>query len=321
MLTLVIVLLLLFVFSLTHGELTLSLLDVYHQLTHPNAAPSLPQTLFWQMRLPRSLSAIIAGGLLGATGAIMQSTTRNGLADPALLGIKEAACLVVWVEFLFFPQFSPAWRPLSAIIAGLAVTALVLTLARGVSTARFILIGIGVSWGLNASLGVILTLLDPKQAQQLLLWMTGSLQQASLAGVRLMCWVALPFFVVLLYTCRASNVLQLGRATASSLGVCPSKLMSLRIVCAVVLTAITVSSVGSIGFIGLMAPHLARRIVRGGDSYLFCASALIGALLLLLADNCGRLAFASTQVPAGVIVALIGGPFLLLLLWKNAARV
>lgn len=314
------VIVLIFIFSLTQGELPLTLSEVYHQLTHAQDPASLAQTIFWQMRLPRSVIAIIAGGVLGAAGAVMQSTTRNGLADPSLLGIKEAACLVVWIELLFFPTLSPVWRPISAMIAGLLVTGAVMQLAKGSSTSKFILIGIGISWGLNALLGVILTTLDPKQAQQLMLWMAGSLQQATLGTAQFMLVIALSLFALLLYTCRASNILQLGNATATSLGVNPLPLNRLRVVCAVILTALTVSTVGSIGFIGLMAPHITRRIVRGGQSYLLCGSALVGALLLLLADSCGRLAFAPTQIPAGVVAALLGGPFLLILLWKRATR-
>ena len=318
LLTLVIALL--FIFSLTQGERPLTLSDVYYQLTHVQASASLSQTIFWQMRLPRSVVAIVAGGVLGAAGAVMQSTTRNGLADPSLLGIKEAACLVVWIELLFFPTLSPLWRPISAIVAGLLVTGIVMLLARGTSSSRFILIGIGISWGLNALLGVILTTLDPKQAQQLMLWMAGSLQQATLDTTQLMLVIALPILVFLLYSCRASTILQLGDATATSLGINPLPINRLRVIGAVILTALTVSTVGSIGFIGLMAPHLTRRIVSGGQSYLLCGSALVGALLLLLADCVGRLAFAPTQLPAGIIVALLGGPFLFILLWKRATR-
>ena len=318
LLTLVIVLLL--IFSLTQGELPLSLREIYEQLTHAQAAISLSQTIFWQMRLPRSVVAIIAGGVLGAAGAVMQSTTRNGLADPSLLGIKEAACLVVWIELLFFPTLSPLWRPISAMIAGLLVTGIVMLLARGTASSRFILIGIGISWGLNALLGVILTTLDPKQAQQLMLWMAGSLQHATLDTAQLMLLIALPIFAILLYSCRASTILQLGDATATSLGVNPRPTNRLRVISAVILTALTVSTVGSVGFIGLMAPHLTRRIISGGQSYLLCGSALVGALLVLLADCVGRLAFAPTQLPAGIIVALLGGPFLFILLWKRATH-
>ena len=311
---------LLFLFSLTQGAIPLTLREVCYQLTHAQAAASLNQTLFWQMRLPRSVVAIIAGGVLGAAGAVMQSTTRNGLADPSLLGIKEATCLVVWIELLFFPTLSPLWRPISAILAGLLITAVVMLLARAASSSKFILIGIGISWGLNALLGVILTTVDPKQAQQLMLWMAGSLQQATLDKAKLTLLIALPIFVLLLYSCRASTILQLGDATATSLGITPLPLNRLRIIGAVILTAVTVSTVGSIGFIGLMAPHLTRRIVSGGQSYLLCGSTLVGALLLLLADCVGRLAFAPTQLPAGIIVSLLGGPFLFILLWKRATQ-
>jgi len=317
---LALIIMLLCLFSLTQGELTLPLSEVAYQLTHFTAPPSLNHTLFWQMRLPRSVVAIIAGGVLGGAGAVMQSTTRNGLADPSLLGIKEAACVVVWIELLFFPTLSPLWRPISAMLAGLLVTAIVMILSRSTSSSRFILIGIGISWGLNALLGVILTTLDPKQAQQLILWMAGSLQYATLDTAKLMLLISLPIVLLLLSSCRASAVLQLGDATATSLGVNPLVITKLRVIGAVILTALTVSTVGSIGFIGLMAPHLTRRIINGGQSYLLCGSALVGALLLLLADCVGRLAFAPIQLPAGVVVALLGGPFSFILLWKRATH-
>jgi ABC-type Fe3+-siderophore transport system, permease component len=153
-----------------------------------------------------------------------------------------------------------------------------------------------------------------------MMWLAGSLHAATwpLLSVAL-CW-ALPATLILLLTARAADVALLGNQAATGLGVRLSHLAWLQIVAPVLLTAASVSCVGSIGFVGLIAPHMARFLLRGGQRALLWGSALLGGLLVLVADSTGRQAFAPLQIPAGIVISLIGGPFFLLLLWRRRDR-
>ena len=200
---------------------------------------------------------------------------------------------------------------------GAAFALLVLALARDCSRPRFILIGIGVSWSLAAAVGIFMTTADVRDVQTAMIWLAGSLQAATwpLLAVAF-CWT-LPGAIILFCTARAADVALLGDRTAIGLGVRLQQLTVLRFFAPVLLTSASVSCVGSLGFVGLMAPHMARFVLRGGQVSLLCGSALIGALLVLATDTLGRLAFAPLQIPAGIVIALVGCPFFVILLWRR----
>ncbi|WP_437887418.1 FecCD family ABC transporter permease [Phytobacter sp. V91] len=272
------------------------------------------------IRLPRLLMALLCGGMLGMAGAAMQSITRNGLADPGLLGVKEGSSVAVLALILLFPAAGVALRPVVGMAGGLLAALVVLLLARDFSRPRFILTGIGVSWTFAAGIGVFMTTADVRDVQTALVWMAGSLHAATWPLLLVAaCW-ALPAAAILFLTARASDVALLGNQAAVGLGVHLPWLMRLRFIAPVLLTAACVSSAGSIGFVGLIAPHMARFLLRGGQVTLLSGSALLGALLVLVADSIGRLAFAPLQIPAGIVISLIGGPFFLLLLWQRRDR-
>ncbi len=217
---------------------------------------------------------------------------------------------------LFFPAVGPVWRPLAGMVGGIAVALLVLTLARDCSRPRFILIGIGVSRSPAAAVGIFMTTADVRDVQTAMIWLAGSLQAATAAAGGGFCW-ALPGAIILFCTARAADVALLGNRTAIGLGVRLQQLTVLRFFAPVLLTSASVSCVGSLGFVGLMAPHMARFVLRGGQVSLLCGSALIGALLVLATDTLGRLAFAPLQIPAGIVIALVGCPFFVILLWRR----
>ena len=258
--------------------------------------------------------------MLGMAGAAMQSITRNGLADPGLIGVKEGCSAAVLLLIFQFPALGLGWRPLVGIAGGLLTALLVVALARDISRPRFILIGIGVSWAFAAAMGVFMTTADVRDVQTAMLWLAGSLHAANWTLVSIAAAWSLPAFALLLLTARAADVALLGNHAAAGLGVRTNRLALLRVLAPVVLTAACVSCVGSIGFVGLIAPHMARLLLRGGQTALLTGSAVLGALLVLLADNVGRLAFLPLQLPAGIVISLIGGPFFLLLLWQRRDR-
>ncbi|HCA0808259.1 iron ABC transporter permease, partial [Raoultella ornithinolytica] len=194
---------------------------------------------------------------------------------------------------------------------------LVLVLARDCSRPRFILIGIGVSWTLAAAVGIFMTTADVRDVQTAMIWLAGSLHAATWTLLLVAFLWALPGTLILFLTARAADVALLGDRTAVGLGVRLQQLTLLRFFAPVLLTSASVSCVGSLGFVGLMAPHMARFLLRGGQVSLLCGSALIGALLVLFTDTLGRLAFAPLQIPAGIVIALVGCPFFILLLWRR----
>ncbi|HCB1502270.1 TPA: iron ABC transporter permease [Klebsiella michiganensis] len=314
---LLLVILLLALFGLTRGSFSMPSGTLFRALLAPENVAEQQRFILFDIRLPRLFMALLCGAMLGLAGAAMQSITRNGLADPGLIGVKEGASIVVLALVLFFPAVGVVWRPLAGMLGGVLVALLVLLLARDCSRPRFILIGIGVSWTLAAAVGIFMTTADVRDVQTAMIWLAGSLHAATWPLlVVAFCW-ALPGALILFFTARAADAALLGDRTAIGLGVRLQQLTLLRFFAPVLLTSASVSCVGSLGFVGLMAPHMARFLLRGGQVALLSGSALIGALLVLVTDTLGRLAFAPLQIPAGIVIALVGCPFFIVLLWRR----
>lgn len=184
-------------YSLSRGSFPLPASTLARALLAPQEMGEQPRFILFDIRLPRILMALLCGAMLGMAGAAMQSITRNGLADPGLIGVKEGASIVVLALVLFFPAVGLVWRPLAGMVGGVAVALLVLTLARDCSRPRFILIGIGVSWTLAAAVGIFMTTADVRDVQTAMIWLAGSLQAATwpLLAVAF-CW-ALPGAIIL----------------------------------------------------------------------------------------------------------------------------
>lgn len=162
--SIVLTLLALGLYSLSRGSYPLPASTLARALLAPQEMGEQPRFILFDIRLPRILMALLCGAMLGLAGAAMQSITRNGLADPGLIGVKEGASIVVLALVLFFPAVGLVWRPLAGMVGGIAVALLVLTLARDCSRPRFILIGIGVSSSLAAAVGIFMTTADVRDA-------------------------------------------------------------------------------------------------------------------------------------------------------------
>lgn len=306
--------------SLPAGSFDLPLPDLLRTILRPQEASAEHRYIVWDIRLPRILIAILSGAMLGLSGAAMQSITRNGLADPGLIGVKEGTAVMVLSLIIFLPQSAVLWRPVAGMMGGLLVAVLVVALARDMSKVRFILIGIGVSWFFSAALAIFMTTANIRDVQTAMVWLAGSLHAATWPLVT----VAFVWLIVggaLLYlTARAADVALLGNGTAIGLGVRLQAVSFLRFAGPVLLTAASVSCVGSLGFVGLVAPHIGRFLIGGNQTALLTSSALTGAALVLIADTIGRLAFAPLQIPAGIVMSVLGVPFFLLLLWQRRDR-
>ena len=306
-------------FALASGSLPVTLPEVFSALTRSGARAEVAHVV-GEIRLPRVIMAILAGVALGLSGAAMQALTRNGLADPGLIGVKEGASIAVLALILGFPGVDAAWRPAAGMAGGLTVALLVTALARDLSGVRFVLVGIGVSWLLAAGMLVFITTADINDVETALVWLAGSLHAADRALIPALAFWSGLGALALIATSRGADAALLGDGIAKGLGVRLRTMKALGLAAPVLMTAAAVSCVGSLGFVGLMAPHMARFLVGGGQAAVLTASALLGAVLVLAADTAGRLLFAPLQIPAGVVMTLAGVPVFLLLLWQRRDR-
>jgi len=302
--------------ALFSGSHTTSFGDVLNWVggTHQDRVLDL---ILGELRLPRILLAALAGAMLGMAGAAMQSVTRNSLADPGLIGVKEGTVVAVLTLMIFAPHVDPAWRPFIGLAGGAAVALIVVLLARSLSGMRFILIGIGMSWLLASGISLFMTMGEISEVQTAMIWLGGSLHAASWLDIKLALPWAAAGFMLLLLTARAADIAMLGSLSTISLGVRYQMLGGARLLAPVLLTSACASVVGGLGFVGLIAPHLARLCIGARQVPLLLGSALLGAVLVLIADTAGRALFAPVQIPAGIVLAIVGVPFFLFVLWQR----
>jgi iron complex transport system permease protein len=280
-----------------------------------------PATLVMrEIRLPRTLLAMLVGGGLGLTGAAMQGYLRNPLADPGLLGVSGAAALGA-VLAIQSGLAAALWLglPVAALVGAAASVGLVLLLAgpRGGSL-TLILAGIAVSAFAAALTALVLNLSpNPFAAQEIVFWMMGSLADRSWSHVALALPPALLGGAILLRLARALDALSLGEEAAASLGVRLGRVrLGLVAGAALVVGAVTAVA-GAIGFVGLVVPHVLRPWVAARPGMLLWASALGGAALVLAADIAVRLVLPERDLKLGVLTALVGAPVFLHLIWRN----
>lgn len=274
----------------------------------------------WEFRFPRTLAAALVGAMMALSGAVLQNATRNGLADPSLVGVSQGAALAVVTMTVLFPGFSGGLRPWIAfagsILVALAVRSLSHT-SQGGSAIRFILMGIGLSAFISSITSALLTYGEIDRAMTALSWLAGSINAASWNDVRTLAgWTAV-LLPALLLTSRAMSAMRFGDATALGLGAPVAMTRNLQLAIAVGFAAIATSVVGPLGFVGLIAPHAARRLAPAGMGLHLLLTGALGALLVLFADLVGRAAFAPIQIPAGLITAVVGVPVFVVLLIRS----
>lgn len=272
------------------------------------------------LRLPRVLLSLLVGAALGMSGALLQGIIRNPLASPDVIGITGgAAVAAVGFVTLLGGAVSIKLLPLFA-IAGAIVTALiiyVLAWKKGVSPIRLVLIGIGVSAITGAGTTFMLILSPFYTAGQAYIWLTGSVYGASWTDVRTILPVIVIVIPLAIWFARSLNAQEFGDDLATGLGVTVQRHRSALLLCSVLLAGIAVAVAGTIGFVGLIAPHIARKLVGRMFGSMLIVSGLVGALLVFAADLIARTAFLPLDVPAGVFTAGVGAPFFLYLLFKN----
>ena len=296
------------------------------------AGQSTPEHLvFMNIRLPRLLLGVAAGGALGLSGALMQGLFRNPLADPGLIGVSSGAALAAGVTIvlgsLWFPDLPRtlgSWTlVLTAFIGSLTVTLLVYTLSQQDGATRvglMLLSGVAINALAGAGLGFLTFLASDEQLRSIQFWLLGSLGGARWSAVALVFSIVGVAVVAGMSLARPLNAIALGEAQAALLGV-PVE----RVKCqAVLVTALAVGAVtattGIIGFVGLVAPHCVRLLAGPDHRVVLPGSALLGAALVLVADSVARTAVQPAELPLGVLTAFVGVPFFLLLLRHFRSR-
>ncbi|MGZ9697628.1 FecCD family ABC transporter permease [Bacillus safensis] len=309
-------------YSLNTGTLKLSPVMVVKTLFGFGDFQS--ETVLFDYRLPRIVVTMLAGIGLGIAGGILQSLSRNPLADPGIIGLNAGAAfgLIVFVTYFHALEGNPSLLiPLFTFGGGLLAAAVIVLLAydrhEGLVPIRLILVGIAVAAGFSALTLYLSLKLDEDTYTFASRWLVGNVWGRDWIHVlALLPWIVCLVPLTLMQS-NTLNALTLGDAVASSVGVRVQSKRLLLLTLAVGLASASVSMTGGIGFIGLVAPHLARRLVGSLHQYFLPVSALLGLLILVSADTIGRSIFAPNAIPAGVVVAFIGAPYFLYLLTKT----
>jgi iron complex transport system permease protein len=307
-LSLLLLIVLAFAISLLAGRVWLP----PHDLLAPH--DSMAGLILYDIRLPRTVLALIVGAVLGLSGAVLQGFTRNPLAEPALLGVSTGAALGAVIAIYFgLAMLSPVIGPVLGIIGAVGACALTFALGQGSrngGTVALVLAGAAVSSLTAAGIALALNFApSPYAAYEIMNWLLGSLADKSWTQV----YLVLPFAVVgaamLALTGRALDALSLGEAQAQSLGVNLTTLAALVVGGTALSVGAITSVVGAIGFIGLVAPHLVRPFVDYSPRRVLLPAMLAGALLLLCSDIAARLVHTSPELRLGVFTSLLGTPF------------
>lgn len=274
-------------------------------------------TLITAVRIPRVVGGIFAGIGLACAGVILQGVMNNSLASPNTIGVNSGSGFAVMLALMMFPAKS-GLLPLFAFCGALFTTLFVFLLAYLADSSRttIILAGITISSFFNAGINT-LKLLDTEISINLTSFMIGSLSGLTLNKLLLPCICILTAFCLVLLLARPLNLLGLGDDIARSLGLQVSLTRFLLLMLASLMAGCVVSYAGLLSFVGLIVPHICRQLFGNDARFLLPCSALLGGSFVLLCDLLGRTLFAPFELPAGILMAFIGGPFFLYLLLKK----
>lgn len=290
------------------------------------SADAVARTIFFEIRLPRSLMALSVGASLALAGTAMQGLFRNPMADPYILGISSGAAFGAALSIVtgVFAVFGSAGTPIGAFIGAAVTIAVVYSLARTngqTPTETLLLAGIAVGFFLQAGVSFLKLIANDQSLRDVVLWLMGSLSSARWSDVVFSVTTTLFGGVTLLCFGTHLNAFQCGEDTAAHLGVSIEKTKVIILAITVLLTAVTVSLCGIIGFVGLVVPHALRFVVGGNYRRLLPLSMITGGIFILLADAAARTISPSMELPIGIITALTGAPYFIWLMKRRKKAV
>ncbi|MBT2758321.1 iron ABC transporter permease [Mesobacillus foraminis] len=314
---------LVFVLSTGLGEMNISPFSVLQVFF--GGGTEMDRLVIHTFRLPRIIVALMVGMGLAVAGGILQGMIRNPLASPDILGITGGAAVAVVGFLAIFSDknhsltVSIQWLPVAAFIGAAVVAFLVYLLAwkNGVSPIRLVLIGIGLMTLMKALTTMMMVLGPIYQTSQANIWITGTVYGSNWNNVKVLVpWIMLFLVIAFIYS-RAVNIQELGDEIATGLGGYVQRQRFILLMISTALIGGSVAFAGGIGFVGLMAPHMARRLVGSDFGALLPVSALLGGILVMVADLIGRTLFSPLEIPTGVFTASIGAPYFIYLLFKT----
>ncbi|MDO5294783.1 MAG: iron ABC transporter permease [bacterium] len=310
------------IFTLQLGSYHMSFTEIVSTLFGQGSY--MQQTVIFDLRLPRILIAMAVGVAFSTAGCILQSVTKNALADPGIIGINAGASLAV-VLLIFsggtvyydkLGTLNMFLMPFVAIIGAMASATLiyVLSIKKTVSPFRLILNGIGINAGLSAFITFYQLNMSQGDYNQALVWTSGSLWGSSYSFFFIVAPVTLVLIFVAMYKSKTLDVMDLGDELATGLGIQVEKERRKMLIVAVVISAVATSVAGNISFLGLLSPHIARKLVGPVHRRVIPVAAVISMMIILIADGIARTVFAPVELPVGIMISVIGVPYFIYLM-------
>lgn len=321
------------IISVNTGSIKLNLYEVLMSIV--GSGTKVSSAVIWRIRLPRIISAIIAGAGLSVAGCVMQNNLRNPLASPSTLGISNAAAFGANIAIVILGAGSiqstasdaviinnPYIVTISAFICSILAMIVILALAksRGFSSESIVLAGVALGSLFTAGTTLIQYFAEDVQVAAAVFWTFGDLGRVSWKEVMIMTIVVLLSLIYFMFRRWDYNALDSGEESAKSLGVNVERVRLGGMFVSSIVTATTVSFLGIIGFIGLISPQIIRRIIGGDHRFLIPISVLMGAVLLLFSDTLARTIIAPVILPVGAITSFLGAPLFLYLLLKGGKK-
>lgn len=298
-----------FVFSIQWGAANISVTDVVTCLVS-ECDSAVTQSILWQIRVPRAVMGFLVGAGLACCGAILQTATRNPLADPYLFGIVAGAGLGVVVVNLLFPGTPLALMPFAAFAGALLSVLFVLALARYFFRVEMILLaGVAIAFMFGAITQLLLYVGEPFASNRIIFWLMGSLSSASFTQISILLPLLISAFFMVLLSHRQLDALLLDDDTATTLGVNVPMLRVLLLLGCALITAVIVAFCGGIGFVGLMLPHIVRFLFGGTSARLLVGCFFVGGIFLMWVDVLAKELLSGQEIPIGIITSAIGSLF------------
>lgn len=316
------------IFSLTVGASQTSLANALWVWVNGDEISLRESIILWDIRFPRLVMGILIGAALAVSGAVMQGLFRNPLADPGLVGVSAGAGLGAISAIVvggMLPTFLLSFLgyylvPAGAFLGGWASTILLYKVAtrRGrTSVAVMLLAGIALGALTGALSGILVYMADDQQLRDLTFWGMGSLAGATWDKIMMAAPFIVSSLIVAPFLAKSLNGLALGEAAAMHLGIPIQKMKRVAVLTVAASVGAAVAASGGIGFVGIVVPHLLRLVIGPDHKYLLINAGLLGAIILLIADMISRVIIAPAELPIGIVMAVIGGPFFLYILLRN----
>ena len=302
-------------YSMKTGSIEISLKELIVGLIKNDSTGNVG--IIKDIRLPRILCAVLIGASLGVAGTLLQSVMKNPLADPGITGISSGASLVAIIIMVFFPELNNV-KPIVSFIGGSFAAVMVYLIAydKGFSPIRIVLAGVAIN-SLLTSMASIVTMFNGGAQNSINMWLSGSLATVTKSDVNILTVCTILGIALAFMSSKTCNLLALGDKTSKSLGVDTTKQTIIISAIAVFLASTSTGVGGVISFVGLIVPHIARFIIGSNHKYLIPFSAVLGSILLILADTLGRSIFKPYEVPVGLVMSVIGAPFFIYLLKRR----